>query len=95
MSSWLIFTLLGFFPLNGTDIYLLGSPHFDQATLHLPGGDLIITANNNSPDNIYVQSATLNGQPLDQPQFTHAQIVNGGLLEFEMGPEPALDAFTE
>jgi predicted alpha-1,2-mannosidase len=93
MSAWLLFTALGFYPLNGSDIYLVGSPWFDEATLHLPGGDLVVAAHNNSVANMYVQSVTLNGAPLAQPQFTHGEIVNGGTLEFEMGPEPAAGAF--
>ncbi len=95
LSAWLLFAALGFYPLNGSDVYLLGSPIFDQATLHLPGGDLVIIAHNNNLINMYVQSATLNGTALTQPQFTHDQIVNGGTLELEMGPEPAPNAFAQ
>jgi len=89
MSSWYIFSALGFFPLAGSDEYLIGSPIFDSATLHLPGGNLVITVENNSAENMYVQSATLNEEPLAAPFFTHDQIVNGGMLHFVMGPEPA------
>jgi putative alpha-1,2-mannosidase len=93
MSAWLLFTMLGFYPLNGTDVYIVGSPWFDEATLHLPGGDLVVTAHNLSAQNLYVQSVKLNGETLDGPQFGHDQIVNGGTLEFEMGPAPSGNAF--
>ncbi|NLH50034.1 MAG: glycoside hydrolase family 92 protein [Myxococcales bacterium] len=92
MSSWLLFTMLGFFPLNGTDIYLIGSPLFDEAVLHLPDGDLIVTATDNSPENLYVQAVRLNGELLADPWFTHDRIAAGGTLEFEMGPQPAAAA---
>ena len=89
MSAFYIFSALGFFPQAGSDLYVLGSPVFDGATLHLPNGDLVITVANNGPDNVYVQSATLNGEPLTTPFFTHDKIANGGTLEFIMGPTPA------
>ena len=89
LAAWYIFSALGFFPLAGSDQYTIGSPIFDEATLHLAGGDLVVTAEDNSPDNVYVQSVELNGEPLTEPFFTHDQIVNGGTLAFEMGPEPS------
>ena len=89
MSAFYIFSALGFFPQAGSVRYVLGSPIFDAAVVHLPNGDLKITVANNSPDNVYVQSATLNGQALTTPFFTHDQIANGGTLEFVMGPTPA------
>jgi putative alpha-1,2-mannosidase len=48
-------------------------------------------ANNNSEKNIYIQSATLNGKPLNRPWFTHSEIANGGKLELEMGSKPTPD----
>jgi predicted alpha-1,2-mannosidase len=90
LSAWYIFSAMGFFPLNPCDgRYMIGSPLFDEATMHLPGGDLVITAVNNSADNMYVQSAKLNGQTLGVPWFDHDDIASGGTLEFEMGPAPS------
>lgn len=90
LSSWYVFSSLGFFPLNPCDgRYMIGSPLFDKAVLHLPGGDFSIIAQNNSSQNIYVQSATLNGTPLDVSWFHHDDIVNGGTLELVMGPAPS------
>jgi predicted alpha-1,2-mannosidase len=95
ISAWLLWAAIGFYPVNGSDVYLLGSPLFDQVTMHLPGGDLIVIAHNNTPENKYVQSATLNGAPLTAPQFTHAQIVNGATIEMVMGPQPAAGSFAK
>ena len=89
MSAFYIFSALGFFPQAGSLNYVLGSPIFDRATLHLPNGDLNIIVQNNSRENVYVQGATLNGKQLTTPFFTHDQIANGGTLEFVMGPAPA------
>jgi len=92
-SSWYVFGALGFFSPNpGEPIYTIGSPIFDKATIHLGSGkEFVITAKNNSPENIYIQSATLNGAPLNKPWFSHSDIANGGQLEFMMGPRPNKD----
>jgi predicted alpha-1,2-mannosidase len=68
-ASWYVFGALGFFSPNpGQPIYAIGSPIFDKATIRLGNGkDFVITAKNNSPENVYIQSATLNGQPLNRP----------------------------
>jgi putative alpha-1,2-mannosidase len=92
MSAFYIFSALGFFPQAGSDRYVLGSPVFDRVTLHLPNGELVITAANNGPDHVYVQAATLNGEPLTTPFFAHDRIANGGTLEFVLGPIPADDS---
>jgi predicted alpha-1,2-mannosidase len=89
-SSWYVFSAMGFYPVNpASPDYIIGSPVFDEVTLHLGNGkDFVIVAHNNSDTNLYIQSATLNGQPLNRPWFSHAEIVNGGKLVFEMGPTP-------
>lgn len=91
MSAWYIFSALGFYPVNPASAeYVIGSPLFRGATLHLPNGNTFeIVASNNSAKNVYIQSAKLNGKALDKPILTHAQIVAGGRLEFVMGPKPS------
>jgi predicted alpha-1,2-mannosidase len=91
MSAWYVFTALGFYPVNPAAAqYLIGSPMFTRATLHLPNGKHFeISAAGNSPDHPYIQSARLNGRPLAGPVLTHAQIRAGGKLEFVMGPTPS------
>jgi predicted alpha-1,2-mannosidase len=89
-SSWYVMSAMGFYPVDpARPEYILGSPIFDQVTIHLGGGkDFVIVANNNSEKNLYIQSATLNGKPLNKPWFSHADIANGGKLVFQMGPAP-------
>ena len=53
------------------------------------GNKFVVEARNNSPENVYIQSATLNGQPWPHNWLRHADIVNGGVLTLEMGNKPA------
>ncbi len=89
-SSWYVMSSLGFYPVDPSSAdYILGSPIFDRATMHLGRGKTFtIVANNNSEQNMYIQSATLNGKPWTQPWFRHADIENGGTLVLSMGPAP-------
>jgi predicted alpha-1,2-mannosidase len=91
MSAWYIFTAMGFYPLNpASGEYVIGSPLFTHVTLNLPNGERFeIAAPQNSDRNVYIQSATLNGKPLDVPVITYAQIEAGGTLNFVMGPKPS------
>jgi predicted alpha-1,2-mannosidase len=89
LSSWYVWSALGFYPLAGSDLYLIGSPLFDKVTLRLLGGILTVRAEGEPGRNIYVKSVTLNGEPLIEPWFLHKQIVNGGELVFEMSGEPS------
>ena len=90
MSAFVVFSMLGFYPVTpGIPIYDVGSPIFDKATLHLKNGKtLVIVAHDNSRDNKYVQSIRLNGRPLNQVWFRHADIADGGTLEMTMGDTP-------
>jgi len=91
MSAWYNFAAMGFYPLNPVSgEYMIGSPLFTRLTLALPGGRrFVISAPQNSAANLYIQSARLNGKPLDAPLVTWRDIQAGGLLEFDMGPEPS------
>jgi len=92
-SSWYVFSAMGFYPVDpSSPDYIIGSPLFDEVTIHMGNGkDLIIQAKNNSDKNIYIQSATLNGQPWNKPWFSHADIANGGKFVFKMGAKPNPD----
>ena len=94
MSAWYVLSALGFYAVNpASDVYAIGSPVMDEAVIHLnpqfaKGTTFTITALNNSPNNVYVESADLNGQPLPGPWFTHAQLTAGGELRLTMGSTP-------
>jgi len=91
MSAWYVFTAMGFYPVNPASAqYMIGSPLFVRTTLHLPNGrHFEISAANNSADHPYIQSARLNGRPLNEPVITYQQIESGGKLELVMGPQPS------
>ncbi len=89
-SSWYVLSALGFYSVcPGTDEYVLGSPVFKKMTIILEDGKkFIIEADNNSRQNVYIQSATLNGQDHPQSYIRYSDIVNGGVLKLEMGSQP-------
>jgi predicted alpha-1,2-mannosidase len=95
MSAWYVFSALGFYPADPCGgIYVIGTPLMDQATITLDpkfykGGKFTVVAKDNSPKNMYIQSATLNGQPHTHSWITHDQIVSGGTLVLQMGQEPS------
>ncbi|BDD05460.1 GH92 family glycosyl hydrolase [Aureibacter tunicatorum] len=90
MSAWYVFSSLGFYPVNPADqSYVIGTPIFEEATINLDNGkSFVIKANNVSKENFYIQSVTLNGQPLNKSFITHQQLANGGEIVFEMGSKP-------
>lgn len=97
MGAWFVMSAMGLFEMRGgaavKPVYEIGSPLFDSVTVQLddryyPGGTFTIEARNNSKTNVYIQSATLDGKPLDKPWFYHSELVDGGRLVLEMGPEP-------
>jgi predicted alpha-1,2-mannosidase len=90
MSAWYIFAALGFYPVcPGSDYYVLASPAFAKAVLNMSTGHrFTIIAQNASAQNIYVQSATLNGKPYDRNYLLHSDIAKGGKMVFVMGPQP-------
>lgn len=89
-SAWYVFSAIGFYPVTpGQPIYVLGSPLFDRAKINLPSGkQFVVKAENNGPQNVYIQSATLNDKPLNRAWLTHSEIANGGELVLQMGPSP-------
>jgi predicted alpha-1,2-mannosidase len=91
MSAWYIFTAMGFYPVNPVSgDYMIGSPIFEKTTLHLPSGKtFVIFAPESSATNLYIQSAKLNGKPLDIPMINYADIQRGGTLSFTMGASPS------
>jgi predicted alpha-1,2-mannosidase len=91
MSSWYLFTCLGFYPVcPASDYYVIGAPQVPKAVVHLSNGKkLTMTAENLSDQNIYVQSVRVNGKNWDSPFLPYRELKNGGKLEFTMGPQPS------
>jgi predicted alpha-1,2-mannosidase len=89
-SSWYVLSAIGIYPVcPGSPVYEIGSPIFAKSTIRLGNGKLFtIIANHVSAQNKYIQSAQLNGKPLNKPWFWHSDIANGGTLVLEMGDHP-------
>jgi putative alpha-1,2-mannosidase len=91
MSAWYLFSALGFYPVApGSGQYSLGSPVVKTAAVKLENGrTLNIRAEGQGEKNVYVKSVTVNGKRLDRRHLTHAELMNGGTIVFEMSSEPA------
>ena len=90
MSSWYIFSSLGFYPVNPSQgVYSFGSPIFDKATINLENGKkFVIETVNNNNENKFIQSIELNGKSITQNYILHKDILKGGYLIFTMGKQP-------
>lgn len=90
MSSWYVMGAMGFYPVcPGIPAYQIGSPVVDRLELSLANGKTFtLIARNNSPENVYIQSAKLNGKPYSKSWISHEEIMNGGTLELVMGNKP-------
>lgn len=97
LSALYVLWAMGLFEMDGgcavKPTYDLSGPLFNRIVLHLDphyygGKDFVIEAHHNSPANCYIQSARLNGRPLNRAWIYHSEIIAGGKLEFEMGPQP-------
>jgi len=88
MASWYLLSSIGFYPFcPGTTQYVFTSPLFAKITLMLPENKtFVITASSNNEKNVYVQKRQLNGKDDDRTWITHDDIIQGGELHMEMGP---------
>jgi predicted alpha-1,2-mannosidase len=97
MGAWYVMSAMGLFEMDGgaatEPTYEVSGPIFDKITIYLDGRyykgeQFVIEARNNSKNNIYIQSATLDGKTLNKPWFYHRQLADGGKLVLQMGQEP-------
>jgi len=88
LSAWYVFSALGFYPVAGTDKYLIGSPLVEKAEIALGGTSLNIICDNYSPDNIYIRRIWLNDSLHNRYWISHKEIAGGGTLRFEMSALP-------
>ena len=94
ISAWYVWSAMGLYPVDpASGEYVIGSPALDKATIRLDskyatGKTFTIEARHNSPNNIYILSAALNGKPLTRNYITQEELTAGGELVLEMGPQP-------
>jgi putative alpha-1,2-mannosidase len=91
-SSWYVLSAIGFYPVcPGSPVYEIGSPIFAKTVIRLgEGKEFTIIADHVSAKNKYIESAQLNGHPLEKPWFWHSDLIAGGALVLEMGEKPNL-----
>src|SRR3546814_12002177 len=90
MSAWYVFSALGFYPLcPGSNQFVWGSPLFDEALLTFENGKtLMIKAQDNQPDHVFVNQLPLNGERLTSRWVSNGELVEGGQIEFLMTDPP-------
>ncbi len=89
MSSWYIFSSLGFYPVTpGSEIYIIGLPIHKKAIINLENGNAFIIKSNYSKKNRYIKSVTLNGKNYTKSYIEHKDIMTGGEMIFEMSSKP-------
>ncbi|KAI0172268.1 glycoside hydrolase family 92 protein [Hypoxylon sp. FL1284] len=96
MESWLLWSMIGLYPLTGQTTFLVGSPWFKDLTIDLGGDDdkkLVITSTGGDGDDdatYYVQSLKVNGKDWDKAWVTWDDVfANGGTMDFVLGSDPA------
>ncbi|KAK9414058.1 putative Glycoside hydrolase family 92 protein [Seiridium unicorne] len=92
MESWILWVMLGLYPVTGQTTFLIGSPWFNDLTIHLGGNkELQITTTGGSEDTYYVQSLKVNGEAWDKAWISWDDVfADGGTMEFVLGPDPVL-----
>jgi len=95
MSAWYIFSALGLYPVNPSDLrYQFGSPIIQEAKIEVaPGKFFTVKAPLASKENMYIQEVSFNGKALDRSYITHEEIMSGGILEFKMNATPNRSLF--
>ncbi len=92
MASWYVISAMGLYSVTpGTDQYVIGSPLFPKMTISLENGKkLVIEAVGNNEQNVYIQSASLNGKTFSRNWLTYDEIMSGGTLRFNMSSQPEM-----
>ncbi len=93
MSAWYVMSAAGFYPVTpGAPIYAIGTPLFPELRFNLENGkSFVIKARGVSARNLYIQSATLNGEPDRCSYLSHENLIKGGEMIFQMGPRPNIN----
>jgi putative alpha-1,2-mannosidase len=89
LSSWLVWSMMGLFPVTGMPVMLICSPVFPRVALKLPGGEFVVRTRNHHADHYYVQRAWLNGRELDRSYLKLSEFQAESELLLEMGKEPS------
>ncbi|WP_275412193.1 GH92 family glycosyl hydrolase [Sphaerisporangium rufum] len=101
LSSWYVWASLGLFPVAGQNLFLVNAPAFPRSVLRVGGGEFVVETSGHretpigadgldrDPPVRYVQSATLDGEPLAAAYLSATTVHRGGRLHLRLGPEPS------
>jgi len=104
LGAWYVMASMGLFDVQGhtsaNPSFQFGSPLFERITIQLDkdyysGKELVLETKNQNPNNLYIQSLTLNGKPITKNWMYRKELMQGGTLVFELGPEPNMEWGTE
>ena len=84
MSSWWLFSAMGFFPNAGQNIYYLNSPLFKRVTIQRPNGNIEISAPNRTDKSIYIKEVKVNGKSCPNGIITYDDLKNGATIRYEL-----------
>ena len=89
-SAWYVFSALGFYPVcPGSGQYVLGSPLFRKAVIHLENGsDVTINAPENNAVNLYIDELTVDGKKYEKNYLEHDNLLRGVKMDFRMSDKP-------
>jgi predicted alpha-1,2-mannosidase len=90
MQSWILWNMIGLYPMTGQTTFLIGSPWFKDMSIQLGGGKSVkMTSSGGGENSFYVQSLKVNGQPWNKNWLSWSDIfANGGSMDFQLGPNP-------
>ncbi len=96
-SAWYVFSSLGFYTVcPGANEYVIGSPLFKSAKIKLENGrQIVITSENNSEENVYINALTVNGKDYNKNYFTYTDFMKGAKINFEMSDQPNMTRGTD
>jgi len=90
LSAWYILSSMGMFPIAGSDRYVVGSPIFERVELDQAEGTLVIAAPGTSESVRYVSSLLIGDAQIEEPEFTHAELMAGREMRFELSDVPTV-----
>ncbi|GIJ87566.1 hypothetical protein Asppvi_006476 [Aspergillus pseudoviridinutans] len=88
MNSWLLWQMLGIYPVVTQPVYLISSPWFPDLNMTVNGNQTLRITATGLDQGYYVQGVRINGKEWTKNWFEHEDLmVQGGTIEFELGPE--------
>jgi predicted alpha-1,2-mannosidase len=84
LSSWYVFSALGFYPIAGSDRFVIGAPMFPKVRIASGSGEFVVEGRGASPKHIFVRSLSLDGAPVTTPELRHDQLRPGAVLVFTL-----------